>query len=213
MNCQQVRVQLTELLYGDIAPSSRTELEKHLASCPACNEEHRALANVRVLLDLPQAPPTAISLPGLYRLLAERETQRTRRWRRVALALTGVAALLAILALGARLDARVQDGQLVLRWGPPPERGLKEAHDTPAGKPAQGLAEPASAQALEDQLYTVSKILHALVDDLRGLEQREQMNAAELRGRLKEIHEYNLRRFAALEKNLEALYVTSQKGE
>ena len=62
-------------------------------------------------------------------------------------------------------------------------------------------------------MHTVSKILHALADDLRELERREQVGAADVHARLKEIQEHNLRRFAALERNLEALYVTSQKGE
>jgi hypothetical protein len=213
MNCQQVRAQLAELLYGDVTPPEKTEFEKHLASCPECSKEHRALANVRLLLDLAKMPPAGSSLPGVYRLLAERQTQRVRRWRRVALGLTGVAAFLAVLALGVRLEARVEGGQLVLRWGPPPDGAASEQRDTPFNKHPEALAEPASARALEDQLHTVSKILHALADDLRELERREQVNNADMHARLKEIQEWNLRRFAALEKNLEALYVASQKGE
>src|SRR6266404_6686319 len=120
MNCQQVRAQLAELLYGDVAPPERTEVEKHLACCAECSREYRALANVRRLLDLPKAPASGLGLPGVYRLLAERQAERTRRWRRAALALGGLAALLAVFALGLRLEARVERGQFVVRWGSPP---------------------------------------------------------------------------------------------
>jgi Putative zinc-finger len=213
MNCQQVRAQLAELLYGDVTPPERTEVEKHLACCAECSSEYRALANVRRLLDLPKAPASGAGLPGVYRLLAERQGERVRRWRRGALALGALAALLAVFALGVRLEARMERGQLLFRWGTPPEGAVRQQHDAPANKPSAVPGEMVSARVLEDQLHTVSKILHALADDLRGLERRQQMDTADLQARLKEIQEYNLRRFAALEKNLEALYVSSQKGE
>jgi anti-sigma factor RsiW len=213
MNCQQVRPQLAELLYGDVAPLEKTDVEKHLAYCAECSSEYRALANVRRLLDLPKAPASGAGLPGVYRLLAERQAERMRRWRRVALALAGVAALLAIFALGVRFEARMEQGQLVLRWGPVPKRALEQQPDSPASGPSERPAEPVSVRALEDQLHTVSKILHALADDLRELERREQLNTADLHARLKEVQEHSLRRLAALERNVEALYVTSQKGE
>ena len=213
MNCQQVRAQLAELLYGDVAPLEKMEVKKHLACCAECSSEYRALANVRRLLDLPKAPASGAGLPGVYRLLAERQAERMRRWRRVALALGGLAALLAVFALGVRLEARVDRGQLVFRWGPPAEEAVSQQRDAAANKLSAAPGEMVSARALEDQLHTVSKILHALADDLRELERREQVDAADVQARLKEIQEHNLRRFAALERNLEALYVTSQKGE
>ena len=214
MNCQQVRAQLAELLYGDVTPPAKTEVKKHLACCAECSSEYRALANVRCLLDLPKAPVSDLGLPGVYRLLAERQAARVRRWRRVASSLGGLAALLAVFALGVRLEARVEQGQFVVRWGSPPERTVNRQDETPASKLFKAPPhEPVSARALEDQLHTVSKILHALADDLRELERREQVDTANLHARLKEIHEHGLRRLAALERNLEALYVASQKGE
>jgi len=43
--------------YGDVTPPEKTSSRKHLASCPECSKEHRALANVRLLLDLAKMPP------------------------------------------------------------------------------------------------------------------------------------------------------------
>src|SRR5258707_14020700 len=106
MNCSHVRDNLASLLYGDVPAAEKAEWEKHLAGCPSCRREYRALQEVRRLLGTQVAPEVTIDLPRLYRQAADQQESRLRRWRRAAVMVTGVAALFAVLAFGLRLEAR-----------------------------------------------------------------------------------------------------------
>src|SRR5438105_2559886 len=102
MNCDLVRDKLALLLYGDVGAAEKAELEKHLAECAGCRRELRLLGDVRRLLNSQRTPDFRIDLPLLYRQAAARQV---RRWRRVAILVTGVAALFAFVAFGLRLEA------------------------------------------------------------------------------------------------------------
>src|SRR5262249_58823800 len=105
MNCSQVRERLPGLLYGDLSAAEADGVEKHLAACAACQREHVALHGVRRALDTLPTPPVAIDLPRLYHEESVRRARQLRRWRRTALALAGIAAVL-LLVVALRLEVR-----------------------------------------------------------------------------------------------------------
>jgi predicted anti-sigma-YlaC factor YlaD len=121
MKCTDVRAALPLLLYGESSPQDAA-LREHLAACPTCRREYEALTGVRRLLDDAAVPPIAVDLSQIHRTLAERQLRRVRRWRRAAVAFGALTAVL-LLALGLRLEFRLEASQLVVRWGDPPPVG------------------------------------------------------------------------------------------
>src|SRR5262249_20849602 len=118
-NCHQTREALPALLYGDLPPDEATAVRHHLAECPACRAEQAALQQVRSLLDAAEPPAVAVDLPRLYRAAVQRQEKQLRRWRRLACAALAAAAML-LLVFGLKLEVRLEQHQLVLRWGAPP---------------------------------------------------------------------------------------------
>src|SRR5262249_54218834 len=187
----------------------------HLAKCDGCRKEYRALQGVRRLLGTAAPPEVQLDLPRLYRQAMEGQVRRLRRWRRVAVAVTAVAALVACCAVGLRLEARVEPHQLVLRWGSPPplpEPNIPEAAPPATGSSARLLAaQPVSLS--DEQLQLYSKLIHALADDLQTLERRQRRDEDQYQTALRNLHDQTLERCAALERDLHALYVLHNKGE
>src|ERR1051326_1505686 len=172
MNCPQVRENLGLLVYGDVSPAARPELEVHLTTCPACQREYAALATVRQQLGSVAAPEVRVDLYRILERAALEQQRRLRRWRRAAVLVSGLAALFAFLAFGLRLEARWEAHQLVLRWGTPPVP-VEEAPPVRVEPQPAPVTEPKSdlklAQDAHGQVETLSKVIHALVDDLRDL--------------------------------------------
>ena len=50
-DCKKCRVLLAEALYGDLDPEQRTFFENHIASCPACAAEFKALTETLKTMD------------------------------------------------------------------------------------------------------------------------------------------------------------------
>jgi hypothetical protein len=212
MNCQQVRDQLPGLLYGEVSPADKAELEKHLAQCPSCAKEHRALQGVRQLLGVAIVPEVRLDLASLYQRAAEQQARRLRRWRRLAVVATGMAAAIAVVALGLRLEARVEPHQLVLRWGVPPAPSPEPLPSAPK-EPPPAAEPPRMVHLSEDQIQLLGRLVHALADDLQVLERQRREDTAQVRSQLRALQQENLQRCAAIERNVDALYVLSHKGE
>jgi len=214
MNCSHVRDNLAALLYGDLPAAEKAELEKHLAGCLDCRREYRSLEAIRQLLGTQPAPEVQINLPELYRLAGQRQERRLRRWRRVALLVSSAAALFAVLALGLRLEARVEPHQLVLRWG-----SLPPAADVPlpAHPKTWPVPDPPKAaqpvRSSDEQLQLLSKLIHALLDDLQALERREREDTSQLHAGLQASQQQNIQRCADLQHSIDALYLLFHKGE
>lgn len=193
MKCTDVRAALPLLIYGEANPQDAA-LWEHLAACPTCRRDYEALANVRRLLDDAAAPRIAVDLPQLHRALAERQMQRARRWRRLAVALGGIAALL-LLAIGLRLEIRLEATQLVVRWGNPPPVGQAFQPD------------------LRDDLRVLSDLIHALKQDADDRDQRCEERLDHLEKHVRALRSQADLRWNATEKNVAALYLLSRKGE
>ena len=213
MNCSDLHDQLALLLYGDLPPAEKANVEKHLAGCPDCRRELRALESVRRLLSSQPEPKVRIDLPELYREAAKRQERRLWRWRRATVLVTGVAALFAVLAVGLRLEARLEAHQLLLRWGAvPPEAPAPVL--APQVRPApEPVKEIRPVHLADEQLQLLSNLIHALADDYHVLERQEREDASQFQARLQPVQQQNIQRCADLQHSIDALYLLFQKGE
>ena len=97
--CEELREELALYALGELDPSARTEVERHLHDCPACRHEQKQLtATLALLGPVPDYQLTDLEIARLevqvYRRLAAAATP----WWRSNLA--RVAAAVALVAIG-----------------------------------------------------------------------------------------------------------------
>jgi DNA-binding transcriptional MerR regulator len=214
MNCSHVRQRLPELLYGDLNPHEAAALQEHLKGCAECRKDGFSLERVRQMLDTLPVPPAAFTLQQLYEKATQRQALRLRRWRRTAQVLCGIAALL-LLVFFLRLDLRVDDHQVSLRWGGSPGSSLagvsSQSDPAPSGPTVQGLA-----PELQERVQLQTRLIHAVADDVTARETAQQLQIARLQHRLDLLQAQCDARWSESERNLAGLYVaqfgSSQKG-
>jgi hypothetical protein len=204
-NCAQTRDALTDLLYGELPPAEAQAVQQHLAGCAPCRAEYAALRQVRAALDATPAPaPRAeVDLPRLYREAARRQARRLRRWRRLAVAGVAVAAGL-LVALALRLEVRLGQHQIVLRWGAPPQVEQLRA----APKPPETDRSVAERTA---EMQLVKDLIHLLADDVKARDGQQKEAMLALRERVEALRVLVDERYAATERDVSALY-TAQFG-
>jgi hypothetical protein len=206
MKCTDVRASLPLLIYGDVPPEEEAELRNHLAGCPVCRREHEAIQGVRRLLDAAPAPVLEVDVPRIFQSVAARQMRRLRRWRRIALAAGAVAAAL-LLVLGLRLQIRVEARQFVVRWGDPPPV-------VPAPVAPKTIeTTPALYAETEAELTVLRELVHALKQDADDRDQQFQERLDRLEGHVQAVQRLADRRWNATEKNMDALYLLTCKGE
>jgi hypothetical protein len=212
MNCGEVREQWTELIYGECGPAIKAALQEHLAGCPTCRREYAGLRQLLSRLDSVPAPDVQVDLPALYRQAAAEAKHRGRRWRRLALGASAAAALLALVAIGLRVEARLEPNQLVLRWGSFPRAEALSPAKAADSPPADQANQPSAASFVEE-LQLHSQLIHALADGFQDLERQGRRNADQVQARLQAMQQQNSQRWLAIHRTLDALYTLSQKGE
>ena len=124
-----------------LEPDEMEAMRRHLAGCPRCAAEVRSLAEIPVLLDHARADDeVAAPSPGLEeevldRFVRERAAPRPRRrrWQRIAIPATAVAALVAGILVAA------------LPEGSSTAYATADLWSLPAGGGAAGTAEAAEA--------------------------------------------------------------------
>jgi hypothetical protein len=196
MNCTDARARLPGLLYGDLSADEAGAVRKHLAGCAGCRQEQAALEGVRRLLDQAPTPPAVqVDLPRLYAAAAAHR-RGARRWRR-GLVVAGVAAA-ALLAVLLRMEVRVDAGQLVLRWGAPPET-------QPAPLLPRPEAPPAPAVTAAD-LKFLKDLLLAQADDALANDERVRQALVDLQARLDDQERVALERWEATQRLVSALH-------
>jgi anti-sigma factor RsiW len=210
MNCSIARANLPLLLYGDLPPAEKASVETHLTECRSCQSEYRALQHVRRTLGLVAAPEVHVDLPQLYRRATERQERRLRRWRRIALGAASAAALIGLLIAIPHLEARVESHQLIVRWGSLPDAPPASGKMVALPEAAKSAAVP---QATEEQLRLLSELIHALADSVQSVDSRERQDTAQLLARLVAMQQHSAQRWAALERTVDTLYLSLQKGE
>jgi hypothetical protein len=125
---------------GALEPEEMDAMRRHLASCPACAAEARSLSRLPSLLDSAQAEdrievlPTRLEDEVLDRFVRERAAARPRRrrWPRLAIPATAVAALIAGILIA------------VLPDGADPAYARADLWSMPAGGGASGTAQVAA---------------------------------------------------------------------
>jgi hypothetical protein len=188
MNCKQIRERLLAAQYGELPTEEQALVETHLAECAACRQESAGWQEFRGALGEFTGPAVQVDLPALYRQAVLKNEQRTRRWRRSAIAAAAVAAVV-LLAVGLKLQVRVDRTQIAMGWG------AGAAVDSPTGKiderdsqlrglgdsspPGQGKDAPVS----QEDLTLVKNLIRALAQDVRSRDrqQREALLAMQTR--------------------------------
>jgi len=212
MNCTHVRENLPGLVYNELSPTEIEKVQDHLSQCSACRGEFASLQELQNMLDGVRAPAVTVSLPALLRQAAELQDRRARRWRRVAGALTGIAAAVMVI-LFLRLEIRFGSDQVVVRWG-----GSAPTVDAPTipkvetsppipGQASYPAASEAELQPLRGLIYALAADLDQLSQDLDSRDRRQQQNIARLQEQVTQLRAAFQRQMASY------LAVSSKKGE
>ncbi len=201
-----LRAALPLLIYGDAGSHEQAALREHLAHCPACRREQQTLENVRRLLDDAAIPDVAVDLSQLYRTHAARQARRLRRWRRGAVVVGAVAAVL-LLVLGLRLEVRMGTGQMVVYWGDPPSA-------TPVPAPPKVIVMKAELPPeTEAELRVLRELIHALKQDADDRDQRFGERLDRLQRYVQVLQAQGEQRWSTTEHDVAALYLLTRKGE
>jgi putative zinc finger protein len=208
MNCPQTREHLPDLLYGGLAPNVAAEVETHLAGCVGCRGEFDALKQVRQALDAVPPATAVVDLPRLYRVVAQTQERRLRRWRRVAILFAGLAAALVLFAILPSLEFRFEAHQFAVRWGKPPALPQPETSPTPA--PHETVNERSqfvsTAPDVEDQLSKLSDLVQLLADSADRRDERLHRELEMLRAQLNDLREQSRQWRLSTERDVAALY-------
>lgn len=195
MNCDEIRDSLPEFVCQLLPAEQSAAIAAHLRECTLCQREADKLQPVAHCLRAPLPSLARVDLPALYAEAARRAALRLRRWRRLAYAAGMLAVAVVLLAIVPRLEVRIEAHQAVVRWGVPPEM-----------PPPIVDAPRTAAEPLDEQLRLVSDLLQALADDARGRDYRRQIEAARLQEQLDDLRQQTVRRWAAAERDIAAMY-------
>jgi hypothetical protein len=204
MKCTEVRAALPLLIYGEADAAQQAALRDHLARCADCRREQQAQERVQRLLDTAVAPRVEVDVPQLRQRVAEQQMQSIRRWRRVAVAVGAVAALL-LLVVGLRLEVRLSAGQMILRWGEPPA--------PPSASSQPIMTQTTLPPQTEEELRVLSELIHALKQDADERDRLFQEQLELLQGRLRALQTQADQRWDSTEQDVAALYLMTRKGE
>jgi HEAT repeat protein/putative zinc finger protein len=89
MKCNEARELFPELWAGVLDEGTQSEIQSHLANCPACRDENESLSMVWTKLgELPEENPSAALRPRFYAMLEGyqqglEQAKPSRRWRDV----------------------------------------------------------------------------------------------------------------------------------
>ncbi len=208
MNCTDVKTQLPLLLSEDREQIEDPELRAHLATCPSCHQELLELKQLGKLLDAKPEPQVVVDLASLYRRAALQEARTGRRWRWVGIAASLLLLIGGTAALFNRLEIRLNGNELALRWGgnPVPTVSLID----PPLAPPQPISR---TDKRDEQMEILGDMVRAMLQELQTVELRQQRDRTDMDVRVSGLQEQTLKRWLALQKDMEALYVLTQKGD
>ncbi len=215
MNCTQVRERLLVWQYGELPAAEGAEVEGHLATCAACREELSAWQSFRRRLEAFQGPAVHVDLPRVYQLAVQRHERRVRRWRRTALAVCAAAAVV-LIAVGLKLEIRVEASQVVFRWGGPSPVAPQFQEPAPPVVQIQPPLPPVTAE----EVLLAKNLVRALAKEVETRDRQQQEALLRLQGRFETFLALLGRtndRSASNERDVDALYAAlfriSKKGE
>ena len=204
MTCPDVRPLLAALAYDDLSPVNAAAVRRHLDACPGCRDEFAGLAHARTALDAVSVPPVKVDVARLYTAVATRQERRARRWRRVSLAAAALAAAV-LVAVGLRLQVRIDAKQLVIAWGQPAsrERERPEVERIPVAY--------ASGSDMDERVRLLDELTHALAAENDRRDRRYQRDMADVGRRLDAFQRVAVQKWLEAERNVSALYVAQFK--
>ncbi len=203
MHCTQIRERLLAWQYGDLSPVEQAEVTRHLATCAACREESSAWQEFRGQLGAFTGPAVQVNLSGVYQAAVQRHEQRVGRWRRSAIAIAAVAAVV-LIAVGLKLEVRVDASQVVVRWGAPAE--ILPMSEPPG--PVLIQTQPAAPQVTAEDLALVKNLIRALAQDVRTRDRQQQEALLQMQSRFETLLGRTTEYVAANERDKAALYLT-----
>jgi hypothetical protein len=196
------------LLSANAEDPSDPGVRRHLSECADCRKAWRELKELGELLRAGSEPVPQVSLVNLYREAAQRQARSTRRWRWVGLA---AALLLALGGLGsvlARVEIHLSGEEFVVRWGQPrPGLVIPQEHEAESGAAA------AMRRTRAEQLEVLTDTVRAMVQELQTMEMRQRRDRADFDTRVAGMQEQSLKRWIEFQRDLNALYMLTQKGE
>jgi hypothetical protein len=151
---------LVALLYDELDPGERTEIEAHLASCPACRHEASALRALRLELPAWTPPERELGFAIVDRAARSERVPRST-WALPAWGLAAAAALL--LAAGAAIAnleiSYGNDGFRVRTGWARSEGGTVQSVQSPRREPSAGPAAPAQSAEWRAELAGLERRL------------------------------------------------------
>lgn len=199
MNCNHVRLLLPHAAYGDLPPNECSQVNKHLAGCPACQQELAGLRRVHQQLDSLPTPPVQVDFPRILQAASHGQRRRGRRWM---MAGAGIAAAILIGLVALKLEVRSDAHQLVIRWGSPPPMLTPLA---PTSGPSERVVLAAHAEA-DERFKLMADLCNALARDAEDRDARHKAEVARLQARLNQWQAQSTQRMAATERDVAALY-------
>src|SRR5262245_13459969 len=194
MTCEQIRALLPLAVYEDLTGPDAAAVAAHLRDCAGCRAEEASLRQTRAALDVVPAPEVTVNATDVLRAESIEQARAVRRWRRLAVAASALAAgLLVILAV--RPQVRVGDGVLVVRWADPPPEPAPVVH-------VQQVRDFDQTERLE----IIAALLRAAADDAEGRDRDRKAEIAALRARLDAIRLTSDARWEDIQKDMGVLY-------
>ena len=111
-------------------------------------------------------------------------------------------------AIWSRLEIRVGGNEFTLRWGAP---SIKPG--TPVEQATVASVANDSSEKREEQFEVLSAMIRAMIQELQTVEMHQRRDRADIDVRVSSLQEQTLNRWLALRKDMEALYVLTNKGE
>lgn len=174
MKCSWILEQMSEYLTDELAVADRDRVDEHLAQCPSCRKDYGENHGLLGLLDAVPPATVSVNVNQIYRMTTERQRRVTQRYRRAFVAMSAVAAILA-LVFSLQLHIRWEKQALVIGWGTPPVEKPKNQEEKPLQAPKT------ESYVSDDEMRLARKLIHALALEIERLDQQQGVEIDQLR--------------------------------
>ena len=166
---------------------------------------------VEAALDaIPIPAPKPVDIAGIYRAALDRQATAARRWKRIAAAVSALAAGVLLLALVPKLEVRCTTDEFAVRWGTPPAIEVPHTEPTPDARVPElmedRIKQLAALRATDAKLAALEELLLTLAVDVAD---RDKAQITRLREVVEELKAFQLaaaKQFDQSEKANTALY-------
>ena len=166
MKCDDVRNQMTDYVYNELANKDRLTFEEHLAACAACRSEVTTLRRSYDLVEVAasaarETEPAAIDAAALLGRCIEPAHRSRRRWRWAAMVATA-ATILAALTNLLSLRLEVHSTYFIVAWG----AVVQEERDAASSRKVDELRGRVIRH--EEQFDELDQLLRLVVDEINS---------------------------------------------